>query len=322
MKIIYVFLFSIAFAASAWGQAQHGTIDCQDKTGIQALEQPGSLIVIRQLSCDQSIEILELVRGYVKVRINDKLVGFVEAKYVRSGGMDPGKTAQHIAELEAQIKELNEKTQSASTQTSGSSRPWLQPLSPIKQERFSRMEAFGRYSILRPFLPGNLFTNSADNEIAKQTGEFMLGNIIGWGAGFTANLNEHVGITADFSGYYKNLEISYEDTHFDAGGSLHTFLFGPTLNTSIGKTKPFVRALFGVGKISASANGSVEDMSAHSEYNKTGFAAAIGGGVDIPIGDRISLRAIEFDYFPYRHSDGRVFTFNNIRWGSGLVFGF
>jgi hypothetical protein len=58
------------------------------------------------------------------------------------------------------------------------------------------------------------------------------------------------------------------------------------------------------------------------EFDETGFAASAGGGVDVVAHRNVAVRAIEFDYFPYRNSTGDTFTFNNFRWRSGVVFQF
>ena len=50
--------------------------------------------------------------------------------------------------------------------------------------------------------------------------------------------------------------------------------------------------------------------------SETGFAAAIGGGIDYRISDRLDVRAVQFDYNPTRLFDG---TQHNFRIGVGIV---
>jgi hypothetical protein len=108
MKIISAFVLALSIAAPVLAQ-WHGIIECQNQDGIPALEQPGSLVVARQLSCGQDVTILGLDRGYVKVQIKGNLFGFVEAKYVRtvesrdasSQGMAPSRSAEPGKQVEA-----------------------------------------------------------------------------------------------------------------------------------------------------------------------------------------------------------------------------
>ena len=51
--------------------------------------------------------------------------------------------------------------------------------------------------------------------------------------------------------------------------------------------------------------------------SNTGWAGAIGGGLDIRISDHFQIRAIQIDYNPVRIGG---FTNNNARIGAGIVF--
>ena len=184
------------------------------------------------------------------------------------------------------------------------------------QDEAPRVEVFGGYSILRPNIPADIGGSGADGEAAAEIGEFALGNVLGWGADVTVNINQTFGITADFSGHYKSLDVSFEGDRVDASADLHTFLFGPKFTMRNERVSPFVHALFGVGRVGAS--GRVNGDS--SEFDKTGFAASVGGGVDVLAHPNVAVRAIVFDYFPFRNRNGDTFTFNNVRWRSGVVF--
>lgn len=185
-------------------------------------------------------------------------------------------------------------------------------------QEYPRVELFGGYSILRPNIPGDIGGSGSAGAAVKSIGEFVLGNVLGWGASATVNFNRTLGITADFGGHYKSLDTTFERTRVDASAHLHTFLFGPKITMAGDRVSPFVQALFGVGKVGASAkvNGDSTD------FDKSGFAASVGGGVDVVAHRNVAVRAIEFDYFPFRNGDGKTFTFNNIRWRSGVVFRF
>jgi Outer membrane protein beta-barrel domain len=180
------------------------------------------------------------------------------------------------------------------------------------QNDFPRVELFGGFSLLHPSVPGNLGKGTSQSQFIQSTGESVLGNVPGWGASATVNFSRMFGVTADFGGNYKNADM-IQGVTVNASGNLHTFLFGPTVTMRNKRVSPFAHALFGVGRVSASAEGS------RFTYSETGFAASIGGGVDIALHRHIALRAVEADYFPYRHADGNASMFNNIRWRSGIV---
>src|SRR5687767_8287038 len=92
---------------------------------------------------------------------------------------------------------------------------------PAWAQEVPRIEVFGGYSILRPNIPADLAGSGADGETAAEIAEFALGNVLGWGANVTVNVNSVFGITADFSGYYKSLDVSFEGERIDASADLH-----------------------------------------------------------------------------------------------------
>lgn len=101
--------------------------------------------------------------------------------------------------------------------------------------------------------------------------------------------------------------------------SLYNFLGGVQIkdNASEARFKPFGHALAGVARTrnttkSAGSNFIPQDFTVTS----TGFAAALGGGLDIKINDRFDFRAIQVDYNPVRNFG--QFS-HNVRFGIGLV---
>jgi hypothetical protein len=198
-----------------------------------------------------------------------------------------------------------------------SQRPSQVKVSSDDENHVPRVEVFAGYATFRPYLPGNLL-KGPDGPAAKEIGEFVLGNVLGWGASATLNVNRWFGVTGDFGGHYRKLgSIQVSGSSGQADANLHTFLGGPKF-TLRRRISPFAHALFGVGRVSASASLDRDKIA----FNETGFVMAIGGGVDGRIYRNFSARLIEFDYFPYRHTDGETFVFKNIRWRSGIVFSF
>ena len=288
-----------------------GIIECTgEQQAVPAWTQPRvSGFVVENLACGQMVSITGLERGYVHVQIGEKH-GYVDARYVRV--QEQGDQSRRIGELEAQVRDLRRRQQAAPQAPA--------PRAPAPPRDFSRVEVFGGYSVLRPNLPGNLIPGwPAESGLAETVGEFLLGNVLGWGAGVTVNVNRVFGIRAAFNGYYKGIEGEYEGDSAEARGNLHTFLFGPAFTARAHeRVRPYAHALFGFGRVSGSARLNRDSF----QGDKTGFAAAVGGGVDVVVNRHLSIRAIEVEFFPYRESNGDTFTFNNLRWSSGLVFGF
>ena len=72
-------------------------------------------------------------------------------------------------------------------------------------------------------------------------------------------------------------------------------------------------------------NGGDPTSGAHVAGNRNGFAAAIGGGMDIPLGHFISVKPIQLEYLMTQ--DPSPFTQvnhtqNNLRYSAGIVFRF
>jgi len=126
----------------------------------------------------------------------------------------------------------------------------------------------------------------------------------GWSASISPNLNRWFGLTADFSGHYETV-----------GGTatrIHLFTFGPRF--SIRRSErftPYFHVLAGGTRISTS----FPTINA----SDTGFAGIGGGGFDVHVGDRFSVRMGQLDYVVTRFS-GRYQ--HDFRYSAGVVFRF
>lgn len=146
------------------------------------------------------------------------------------------------------------------------------------------------------------------------------------------NFTRYLGAKADFSATYNNKSFSEDvggaNVSFKNNNSLYNFLGGVQVkdNAKSGVFKPFAHALVGVGH----ARAKFKDYTCtpttgvcpavivpDTTFSETGFAAAIGGGVDFRVSDRFQIRAIQIDWNPVR-IDGS--TQNNVRLGAGIVF--
>ena len=94
--------------------------------------------------------------------------------------------------------------------------------------------------------------------------------------------------------------------------SLVTGLGGVTLQARNARFQPFVRGLGGVARLNA-------DSDVLGAVNRTDVAPAfaVGGGLDIKLGENIALRLVQADYLQTRAFDT---VQHNLRVGAGIRF--
>ncbi|MEQ1765554.1 MAG: outer membrane beta-barrel protein [Pyrinomonadaceae bacterium] len=146
------------------------------------------------------------------------------------------------------------------------------------------------------------------------------------------NFSRYFGVKGDVSATYNNKSISGEtggaNVSFKTNNSLYNFLGGVQAkdNSNEGVFKPFGHVLVGA----AHARTNFKDYTCtpttgvcptvivpDATFSETGFAAAIGGGIDFRVSDRFQVRAIQIDWNPVRIAGQ---TQNNLRLGAGIVF--
>jgi opacity protein-like surface antigen len=149
------------------------------------------------------------------------------------------------------------------------------------------------------------------------------------------NLNRYVGLKGDFSVHVKDFDFDVPRvgttpaTRFEVDASLYNFLGGVQVkdNSKEGsRFRPFGHALAGVAhrrtkldnEFFTSAFCQQIGVNCRQDFNEseTGFAAAIGGGLDIKATERFSVRAFQVDYNPTRFGGSIQ---NNFRFGVGIV---
>ncbi len=140
----------------------------------------------------------------------------------------------------------------------------------------------------------------------------------GFNASVTGNLSRYFGVKGDYAFHRKSFSIDTGVAAFptvDIKANLHTFVGGVQIkdNSRETKVKPFAHVLAGVAHNRAESNTTGFGF----EDSETGFAAAIGGGVDFRLSDRVDLRAVQFDYNPTRSGGD---TGHNFRVGIGIIF--
>jgi opacity protein-like surface antigen len=143
----------------------------------------------------------------------------------------------------------------------------------------------------------------------------------GFEAAVVGNVSRYVGGKFDFSAQWNNDEGILIDA---APGRVRSSLFNilggfqfkdnSTDNTSA--VRPFAHALIGAA-VARNEFAALDDLpGVDDDVDETGFAAAIGGGLDFRLNDSVDLRAFQVDWNPMRFNGE---TRHNFRFGIGLV---
>lgn len=163
---------------------------------------------------------------------------------------------------------------------------------------YPKYEVFAGYSVL-----GDL--NSQDGRTLT-----FFGSNAGLEASVTRNLSKHWGIKGDFSAHFGTergsgsfgqpfappdapIPVTIEFEH-----RLFNFLIGPEFKArNSSRFTPFAHALAGVGHARGEVRIKFTSGSGLIKVSDTGFALALGGGVDFRVSKRVSLR-LSTDYNP------------------------
>jgi hypothetical protein len=131
-------------------------------------------------------------------------------------------------------------------------------------------------------------------------------NLNGWTGTFIVKVNSWFALAADVDGHYGSHREGAELVRVRE----HGLTFGPHValeNRS--RITPFAFALFGGAHENVKVTGVTESA--------TGFAANLGGGLDMSVNERVSVRLVQFDASYTRfHGEGKTAP----RFSTGLVF--
>ncbi len=212
------------------------------------------------------------------------------------------------------------------------------------QQDAPRAEVFGGYSYLHidtQGVTGSTLVNACNQILGAGTcppGSIQVHqNFNGWNAAAQVNITRLFGIKADFSGHYgtpvtvsSQIQMLLQQagiTGLPPSARSYSYLFGPVVSQNMGRYKPFAHALFGANTVSTNLSGvSIGGLGIPGlTLSDTAFAMAFGGGVDVKLKDRISLRAGQFDYLFTKHdfsfgAPGVAAHQNNYRASVGIVF--
>lgn len=153
-------------------------------------------------------------------------------------------------------------------------------------------------------------------------------NCAGGGGTIAYNLTSLIGIAADLGGckFFGNT-IGLGNT---INGNQFTYLFGPRLTfRNSSPFRPFFDLGFGGDRLSASCKSSAATCLSRvgsGTYSKNAFALTVGGGFDIQISKRFSVRPIQAEYLYTRFGNNcQLLVCNNnnnqnsFRLKSGIV---
>lgn len=154
----------------------------------------------------------------------------------------------------------------------------------------------------------------------------------GFEAAASVNLSRYVGLKFDYSYHQKSIGNEVDNTT----ARLHNVVAGIQIKDSSRATrvKPFAHAMFGFARYALDLTELDDDI---ADFDDAGFAAIIGGGLDVRVHPRVDVRVVQFDWNPMRF-DFRDFgtriggplvpartgdftrTLHNFRIGVGAVF--
>lgn len=194
-----------------------------------------------------------------------------------------------------------------------------------EKEEYSKWEIYGGYSTARDqrSAAGSPFGSFLETK-EKQ----------GYEVSVTRNLTRNFGLKFDYSRNSSSGRATFlapgnltKDLDFKNSSHFYTAGIQVKDNSVKGRIKPFAHALF--GGVSASTTTSVavcaEPVCAVPE-KKNYFTMIFGGGVDVKVNRRFSVRPIQVDYIRVNNSDQpsgffpRSIERNNVRVGAGVVF--
>lgn len=171
---------------------------------------------------------------------------------------------------------------------------------PVSAQASSGQIAGGGYSFVRDYL-------------AKE-------NLpLGWFASGAYNITDWLAAVGEVSGSYKNYDFTFDSDTFSTNTRLHSYLGGARYSRRMGGMTPFGQVLVGVTR----ETGGVTLFRQSIGTPQTKLTLQPGGGVDVPLTDRLSAR-LAADYrriFAERENTDQKDD-NQFRFAAGVVVGF
>jgi opacity protein-like surface antigen len=194
-----------------------------------------------------------------------------------------------------------------------------------KTVEYPKFEFFGGYSALGEATGPGISFGVNSSIPANYSSE------AGFEASIIRNFNKYFGIKGDFSAHFSNDSRQFpvtlcaptcttatQDNQLKT--RVYNFLAGPEFKAR-NKTRftPFAYALGGVGHTSANFTSPSPTLNIALKRSDTGFAMALGGGLDIRATDRVSFRG-SMDYNPIFVDDSLTARRDMVRISLGVLF--
>jgi hypothetical protein len=143
-------------------------------------------------------------------------------------------------------------------------------------------------------------------------------NLNGWALSATYRFLPFLGLTADLSGHYGSAASS-----FSSNAHQYTYLFGPEVSLP-SRVSPFAHVLFGgthqsISGVTLNIPIPIPTYNAILPASNSGFATAIGAGIDLKIIPHVWIRPIQIDYLITRLASN---TQSQVRASAGVVLHF
>ena len=222
---------------------------------------------------------------------------------------------------------------------------------PATAEEQPRIQIFGGYSYMNSPQEFSLNPASFDLYTVKETANGGT-HQNGLDVSVAVNLTKNLALVADASTHFNDRNIvrmefalpDYTGQIWEtAQSTTYSFLFGPQIHfLGAKKIDPFGRALFGISKINRETtitqsytgiDGRSHVSSLQETLLNTGFAFAIGGGIDWRCSKSYSIRLLQADYLRAKKEFTYAWPFydglswigkdsmtNNFRISAGIVF--
>jgi len=149
-------------------------------------------------------------------------------------------------------------------------------------------------------------------------------NCLGGGGTIAYNVTKYIGLAADMGGCkYTGKTIPALSEKLT--GSDFTYMFGPRFTfRSSSPFRPFFLVNFGGNRFSLKCDACQNSAT----YSKNAFAMTVGGGFDVQVSKKVSLRLIQAEYLYTRFGNSCTLAFcsnnnnqNSVRIKSGIVVG-
>lgn len=157
-------------------------------------------------------------------------------------------------------------------------------------------------------------------------GDFGLSDTVGHGFGVGAawNVTSSLALEANAAGQYgtirRDRRLLPGAPVFSGSFNAHHLLAGPRATVRQGRLALFGHALAGITRLSEGAKTAPGGFSPSFPDTKTMLTLGLGGGLDVSIGERFSVRPFQLDYLPMRAGFEGAEWRHNVQFQTGIVF--